>query len=353
MAEKSSKKKYTLFKAGDPSSGPKACAFFASADGCRNGAKCLFLHEENGRIIPTQAKIPVKETPARSVSASASAPAPPVIPSPKPKAEVVVAVPKVASPALPTSATKKRKSDEALLYSTQESIKVAKTPISRPPVAASNDDSDQDDDHSLVFGAVDVAINQLTPVTAAMKSKSRKITPEESASKSTHARPVSQGTLEFRGPQETARALSTSGTAHATQGPRQGGGTAAITKQTPPSKAQPSFSVAKNVASSNPVAFIATPPKPAAASKTSTAAPSPGGDLLQEALKLISAGGKTTIAKARETPEVRDLIDPRARDWLHLVEKTRAHQKFAKDYTFQTDAGWIKASPNAKRYFKL
>jgi hypothetical protein len=347
MAEKTSKKKYTLFKAGDPSSGPKACAFFASADGCRNGAQCMFLHEDNGRVIPTQAKIPVKEGTARSAPASA----PTLSAMPSTKDVEVASVFKVTSPALPTSATKKRKSDEALLYSTQESIKSVRTPTSRPSihVTASNDDSDQDDDHSLVFGAVDVAINQLTPVTAAMKSKSRKITPQNSASKPMSVKPTSsQGALEFRGPLETARALATSGTTHATQGPRLSAAPA-VAKHTPPVKIQPSFGVDKNVASAFPVALVVTPPKPAAASKTSTAEQSPGGDLLQEALKLISAGGKTSIPKARESIQIRDLIDPRARDWLHLVEKTRAHQKFAKDYSFPSDAGWIKGSPITKR----
>lgn len=94
----SKKRKYTLFKADDGRPDHlKPCAFFASAEGCKNGAKCRFLHGNAPAEIPQ-----------------------PVV------AKVAT---KIAAPVLsaPESASKKRKKndeDEAPVSAKKQSVKM-------------------------------------------------------------------------------------------------------------------------------------------------------------------------------------------------------------------------------------
>ena len=62
MSNASEKKRYVLFSKEDgrPDS-EKPCAFFASAQGCRNGAKCKFLHGAAPVVSSTDVDEPVKQ----------------------------------------------------------------------------------------------------------------------------------------------------------------------------------------------------------------------------------------------------------------------------------------------------
>ncbi|CAM9997167.1 unnamed protein product [Ascophyllum nodosum] len=54
-------------------------------------------------------------------------------------------------------------------------------------------------------------------------------------------------------------------------------------------------------------------------------------------------GGVGLVDKAEAAPE--GIPHVRADPWQELVELTRAHPRYAKNYAFDTDATWIKASP--------
>jgi hypothetical protein len=120
------KRKYLLFKKDDGRPDHlKPCAFFASADGCKNGSKCRFMHEAPGSIPQPVAMAPVP-TP---VVAKQIAPFPQVNSS-------------LIEEATPKKEKKKRRTNEFLEQDKNEvtfsQMPPAITTVIPPPMAMSN-----------------------------------------------------------------------------------------------------------------------------------------------------------------------------------------------------------------------
>ena len=60
-----SKTKYTLYK--NDGDGPKPCAFFLSAEGCKNGDNCRFLHKTQAEINAMQTIASSAPTPVATI----------------------------------------------------------------------------------------------------------------------------------------------------------------------------------------------------------------------------------------------------------------------------------------------
>ena len=376
-------------------------------DGCRNGASCQFVHEKPGskvQTLPANANFnaipsivkPTTSTPVFERVAKAAI-AQPRAPVEKEISRPSFAVAHTVSDAA-VGSNKRRKS--------HDNDDVGTTKHSQSNVRSSEntmyDEDEDEDNHSFLFNAVDVALKGDSPVASAVEKKKTKTPAKDTALKSPleslrpalvvqsdgsgNRNPVNpvhdvrrsnqNGTTVppiFRDHVETQRILSSSGTAHATDGPKA----VRITN------AKKTNSVTPVVASGIRSAISAPPvPKTAALPKTygqhvvatpniasalgrgnnqspvaqinkssarATAPPaSTETNLLNEALNLISGMSGSVFSPEPVQRNIGDTIDPRALEWLPLVENTRLSQKFNKDYVFPTvDPSWVSSS---KRY---
>lgn len=318
--KKGQKRKYVLFKKDGADAGPKQCAFFSSDAGCRNGSSCMFLHSKDGKTFPTKAT---------------SAPAPVVEKARVPVAPVQIVA--IAPPEAPTSNKKVKVS------ATQNATSNLGTPAPKAK-SGKTPSTDDDDSSSLLFGAVNVALNGYTPVSASLRRG-----PGKKRSGSVSSEKIVSGAIEVLGHNDTTKALSTSGTAHATMGAKS------LSKNL-----SNKFDSVADVAAKKPAPAqvpVGVPPKArplapamsAPARSVPVAAAATSEDiLLHEALSLVSA---TKVASASSAPKVKslqDLLHPGAQEWLQVVELTRASPKYDKDYLQGDTTGWSGAQPGNK-----
>lgn len=306
------KRKYVLFKKEGADSGPKQCAFFSSDAGCRNSSSCMFVHCKDGKTYPTKAG------------------------SAAPKAAPIVAL---SEPSIPvTSAVAPTSHKKAKVVSTSSVPSAESTPVTK----GSKQQAAEDEDSSLLFGAVNVALNGYTPVSASLR-RGPPLADKKTA------------TIEVLGHQHTQQILLTSGTTHATLGAKSlqknlknkfdsvAAGSAVEFEKPVGTTAGPGVA--------RPLAPAISAPKGAAPTHEAVQ-PIDDGDekkLLREALSLVSAvKAGSAVAKPKTLAET---IHPDAVDWAPLVELTRASPKYEKDYLTQTDLqGWC-SSQLGNRYF--
>lgn len=314
--KKGQKRKYILFKKEGTDSGPKLCAFFASEAGCRNGAACLFLHSKDGQTQATKA------TTTATATASASLQPPPVMTPLSPHVHKTV-------PAANNAPTSNKK------------VKVeVKLPDGNktPAIGSVKVPSSEEEDSSLLFGAVNVALNGYTPVSASLRRGQHT---------NSTGKLESRSGIEVLDHQDIAKVLSTSGTSHATMGAKSLQKNLKNKFDSVAENSSSKFEVPQGV----PVSHKKSP----AASSVLPLAPSiPSSrniedNLLHEALSLVAAS-KVVSAKAKC---VQDLLHPDAVEWAPLVEMTRASPKYEKDYLSQVESdGWCRPHlPNRYDYF--
>lgn len=163
--EEEKKRKYILFNKDDGRTGPKPCAFFASAAGCKNGSKCPFSHDPAASMpapapkasvsayVPPQPYVPPRATTAPVVAAvSAAAPAVKTVkPVMKEAVKPPVMVQSTPAPATVSFNSASKKAKTAVTINTPMSI----TPMSRK---SGRNDAEMDDDSQFLFGAVNEAL---------------------------------------------------------------------------------------------------------------------------------------------------------------------------------------------------
>lgn len=321
---KAQKRKYVLFKKEGSDSGPKQCAFFASQDGCRNGSSCLFLHVKDGVTHQTKAteKLQIESSKQAQLQKESA-----------------------AHTVEPPTSNKKAK-----VIAGSSATEVQRTLTTQSPSDLNIYGDDDDEDSSLLFGAVDVALNGYTPVAASLNSRRGDKKKRESTGSGRKTQIV-----EILDHSSTHHILSTSGTPHATLGNARPSknlannfekvASAGREKVTIPIKQTNSESQPSSLLQSLPLA----PAMPAPRMATAVAGMSvmngsgrvavmnkPDENLLQEALSLVSSSVLPKPAPSRRMT-LHDIIHPGAVDWIPLVEMTRQSLKYEKDYTFATD----------------
>jgi hypothetical protein len=335
MTRMGQKRKYVLFKKEGDDAGPKLCAFFASEAGCRTGSACMFVHCKNGETFPTNAV--AAAAPAATTAATTDVPTDVPTAKPAPVALTATVNAVKAKPAPPVRveapvATVRPAAVAVAVVAPTSCKKVKVTSAQNTPASEKrrNREKDDEDSSSLLFGAVNVALNGYTPVEKSLTRKEKSLKKNSSAGK--------KGAFEVLDKEHTAKVLSTSGTTHATRGAKSlsknlSNRFDSVADQKPVSLPAKKESMTPEAAV-RPLApsISAQKEKKTVAGKNQ---PSVGGNnLLQEALSLISACNSQPAARPRT---LQDILHPGAIEWLSLIEATRASPKHDKDYTFPVD----------------
>ena len=301
--KKGQKRKYVLFKKNEDGSGPKQCAFFSSDAGCRSGSSCRFLHSKDGASFPTLAS---SQTQPLVVAASKEYMgidmSPQIVPTGR---------------ALGSSQKKAKRS-------------------------APRADEEDEDSSSLLFGAVNVALNEYTPVTASLKRTDKRNGEKKSTVKGITPEVLENG--------EAKLTLSSSGTRHVP-----------IAKKSLQKNLNVNFYNVSNdklnVPSDSAIVEFANN---TSANRLNGAA---RGDravgmesapslvknnvlknedkLLEEALGLVTSSREGKVPQVSKPKSLSEILHPEAMPWQTVIELTRSSAKYEKDYTFpENDSSW-------------
>lgn len=385
-AKDNKKRKYVLFKADDGRPDHmKPCAFFASADGCKNGANCRFMH---GTPKEVPAITPAPAAPASKVSKAAAKPE--VESNDKKRRRGEDEQQRVVTiPATQNQPVQQQESDEIrklreqvnlqkqmleqqfeLLNRKLESAAVPakvqqKTPVKAPveaPVSQSKktpirapvstametDDNSDGDDEKFLFGAVnhvlERGVTQTTPVQAALKSNaSQRPTsakkPQQQQQQQT--KPVAQTAS------SSSRKVSTKAPESEEDSERDDSPDSEDEHDRPTPRKQASGKQAASQAANGNDLFV-DPATAAAKIKLQTPIVSKKKDIFATTAKPQSAAtAAASPAPASATVPLFDhtSLDFSALPYADLVAPTKAHKRYASDYNFTPDYTWVTAKP--------
>jgi periplasmic protein TonB len=349
--------RYILHKA-DESIGPKVCAFFSTAKGCKNGATCKFLHGPASGVTTAPPVAP----PAPIAPPAPVAPPPkPVTPTPaprpiKPETKLETTTPKSekkkrkSSSSEPEGDQKKQKSnhdeEDQKKHSTMKTPKSEKrnekgvatsttttphsfvkslpvTPFQLPNYRPADDDEDES---SFLFFAVNHALGQDQVQSPDVTTTKKKLSSTSSSSSSTivpstNTQPSSSYSNFFLPVNEVEKIQEMNISSEK-----------ALQEKKKSKKSPGKFLIEAQSHSEAPV--ISFVPQ----SSVSQIPPAPGLPLPSSQPAIPSASPAT--ATATHIP-----VDPRVSDWNDLVQQCANHSRYAKDYTFSTDSEWIQAKP--------